>query len=319
MAEAVEPAERFSEPMQGRVVVDERRVVRVGSPLAGRVEQVHVELGQRVKRGAPLITITSLQLPALRDALAQADNALTLARADDARVQSMVNERLMPAKEAISSAARLRQAQLAQHEAAARLRALRLDTSQSHRFVLRAEIAGTIVEKHVVGSQAVTPSDSLLQIADLDAGLFVIADVFESDLGTIKEGAPARIKTRNPPFQTLDSRVDMVAHVVDPVRRTVQVRMRVTAAPLRINQRVEATILRSAPAGAAEIASAAVLSDGDRHGVFVLDDGGKIQRRAVLPGWENAGRVVILAGLNIGERVVEQGAHLLESRRPELF
>jgi hypothetical protein len=95
--------------------------------------------------------------------------------------------------------------------------------------------------------------------------------------------------------------------------------MRVTAAPLRINQRVEATILRSAPAGAAEIASAAVLSDGDRHGVFVLDDGGKIQRRAVLPGWENAGRVVILAGLNIGERVVEQGAHLLESRRPELF
>ena len=54
-------------------------------------------------------------------------------------------------------------------------------------------------------------------------------------------------------------------------------------------------------------------------GVLVLDAAGKLQRRVVSPGWESTGRVVILAGLHVGERVVEQGGHLLESLRPELF
>lgn len=317
VAEVVQAPETFSEAVPGYVTVDERRAARVGAPLAGRVERVHVERGQRVERGAPLLTLSSSRLPELEADLQRTDNALALARAEDARVQSLVRERLTPAKEALSSRARLRQAELAHHSADSRLRALRLSETSDRGFVLRAQSPGTIVDKSVLPFQAVVPGETLLQIADLSAGVVVIADVFESELGTLRAGTAARIELLDASHDAIDARVTTVADVVDPARRTVQVRMHVSDPRLRVNQRVQVRLQRPLPPHSVEVPDTALLSNGDHHQVYILDDIGRYRPREVLPGWAStAGRVVILAGLHAGERVVEH-AHLLESRRWE--
>ncbi|HEY0195190.1 MAG TPA: efflux RND transporter periplasmic adaptor subunit, partial [Kofleriaceae bacterium] len=63
-AEAAEP--HWTDAVPGRIVFDEARASRLGSPLAGRVTSVAVDRGQRVKAGAALYTVASPNLAELR-------------------------------------------------------------------------------------------------------------------------------------------------------------------------------------------------------------------------------------------------------------
>ncbi|MET0386398.1 MAG: efflux RND transporter periplasmic adaptor subunit, partial [Polyangiales bacterium] len=303
VAAASEPGERLSDPMPARVVVDERTAARVGSPLAGRVTQVLVQLGQTVRRGDPLFRVSSPQLPGYRAEVARAELGVTTARLEDERVQSMARSQLVPGKEALASASQLRHAELARDAAQSRLSALRVKSSSEHEFTVIAQQDGVIVEKRVLPSQNVTPADSLLQIADLARGVWVMADVFESDVAGISVGGEARIQwmTGTEHERLIDARVEDVSAVVDPWRHSVRVRMHVTDKTLRPNQYAEVRFRHAPPAQAAEVAASALVADGVSQALYVADDAGGFERRTVLVGGVREQRALVIAGLSVGE------------------
>ena len=308
------PVLGFGDAVPARVAVDERRASRVGVPLSGRVVSVYVELGQRVARGDRLFTVASTELPALQTEVARAGVELDAARAEDARVQSMVEQRLLPAKEALASRARLQHAEHAEQAARARVRALGVSEQSRHEFTLRAPRAGVVVDKQVLSGQQVSAGQGLLQIAELDAGLFLIADVFETDLLGIAKGTEARVRWPGLQDAALETRVDDVAAVVDAQRHSVRVRMSVRDPRLRPNQAVEVRFKPQLPAGAVEVPSSAVVSDGAEQVVYVVGPAGRKERRSVIAGLVHDGRVVVLHGLRPDEDVIEYGGFLLENR-----
>jgi membrane fusion protein, heavy metal efflux system len=317
LGQAAAPHEIYSDAVPARVRIDETLAARVGSPLAGRVNQVFVELGQRVKKGDKLFTVVSADLSTLRSELEKANVEVEVARAQHQRVHDMVAARLMPGKEELAAEAQKRQAELNQRAAQSRLQALRVNIAKAdNEFTVTAPRAGVVVDKLVLPSQEVDTNTSLMQIADV-AAVWVVADMFENgDASAISEGAPVRILLPSQPGTVLQAQVEQVSAVVDPDRHSIPVRVRLDNLDGRLkpNQYVEMRLRLSVPESAAEVPASALVSDGATQYIYVQEKPGMLKRRKVTTGATRENRVVILKGLTVGETIVEQGGILLDNQ-----
>ena len=315
LGKATATREAYGDPVPARVRIDETNAARVGSPLAGRVNTVLVELGQSVKKGTPLFTVASGDLPTLRGELAKATVDVEVARAQYQRVHDMVAARLMPGKEELAAAAQKRESELAQQAAESKLQALRVTATHENEFTVTAPRDGVVVEKNVLPAQEVDSATTLMQIADVSS-VWVLADLFESDAMGIATGTPARITLPSLPGYQIEAKVDAVSAVVDPERHSVPVKVRLPNADGRLkpNQYAEMRFRIALPADTAEVAASALVSDGATQYVYVQEAPGKLVRRNVVAGAVRDGRVIILQGVHVGETVVEQGGILLDNQ-----
>ncbi len=308
---------RWSEWVPARVRIDEARASKVGTPLGGRVSAVFVELGQTVSAGDPLFSVTSHEIAALRAEKEKAGVDLDVARSVLDRVKAMVADRALPAKEEIIALQTFRQAEVALKLADAKLASLRVQATGDDAFSVPAPRDGVVVEKNVLCGQEVAQESSgcLLVIADLSK-VWVIADMFEADVADVREGATARVTSPSFPDVTMEATVNMVASVVDPVRHTVSVRVALPNRDrmLRPNLYTQVRFMLEPKRGSVEVPSAAVVSDGARQYVFVEERPGSFRRREVVAGSSREGKVIVLAGVNSGEAIIEEGAVLLDNQ-----
>ena len=114
----------WTEPAPARVRIDETHAAKVGTPLAGRVTQVFVELGQQVKTGDALFTVASPDIAGLRAEREKATVDLDVAKQSLERIKSMVEARAIPAKEELEANQQYKQASVALHLAQAMLGSL---------------------------------------------------------------------------------------------------------------------------------------------------------------------------------------------------
>jgi RND family efflux transporter MFP subunit len=312
---AADASQRWSDAYPARFKVDEAFAAKVGSPLAGRVSNVFVELGEPVKAGAPLFSVASPDIADLRAEQQKAAVDLEVAKAAYERIKAMVEARALPAKDEIESDQQLRQAQLALRLAQTKLSSLKVSGRSDNEFTVLAPRDGVVIEKTVLPSQQVTSGDSLVSIADLDA-VWVVADLFEADAVGLKVGAKARVTSPSLPGFSAEADVERVSSVVDPERHTVGVRVKLSNADGRIKPNTFASVrfLSDAAPGSVEVAASALVSDGAKQRIYVQDLPGHFVRREVVAGPVRDGRVSIISGLEVGEMVVEQGAVLLDNQ-----
>lgn len=308
--------DRWTDPVPAYVRVDESRAASVGVPLAGRVTRVMAELGQEVKAGDPLFVVSSPELTQLEQDISRSQVELETARAAYDRVSAMVAARALPAKEELIAKQTLRQAELTHGTAGSRLASLKVGARSANEFVVKSPRDGRVVEKHVLPAQEITSgSPALMMIADLSS-VWVVAEVFESESAGIQIGSAARVTAACLPGTTVSGTIDMVSAVVDPERHSVPIRMRLDNPALTLKPNTYATmeLLSKAPAGAVEVPSSAVVSDGARQLVYVKEADGTLKRRRVVAGSAHSDVVVITAGLKAGEQVVVRGAVLLDNQ-----
>ena len=151
----------------------------------------------------------------------------------------------------------------------------------------------------------------LLRISDSDEVL-VLADVPENDVNELKEGAGARVKTQVGGVER-DAVIEHISEVMDPRRRTVEVRLRALNhdRALRPNAFVEVTPAVDEKVTRVRVPASATVSDGARTVVFVVTTPGRLEPRPVIPGRRRNGEVEIRSGLEAGTRFVAKGALLL--------
>ncbi len=312
----------WTDPVIARVRIDEARAARVGLPLAGRVTAVLVELGQRVKKGEPLLMVTSPDLATLHSDVDQAGVEVEVARAQYQRVHDMVLARLTPGKEELAAAAQKREAELRLATAKAKLQALKVVTHHDNEFTVSAPRDGVVVAKNVLPAQEVSADETLLQIADV-SDVWVLADVFESDAVGLHVGTPVRITLPSLPGFAVETQVESVSVVVDAERHSVPVKVRLPnlEGKLRPNEYADMRFRVEMPAATVEIPESSLVSDGATQYVYVQEPGasaagggGKFVRRTVVAGPVRDGKVAITEGLQAGETVVVQGGILLDNQ-----
>ncbi len=304
------PEPRWSERIPARVVFDESRASRMGSPLAGRVSAVSVERGQIVKAGAPLFTVSSAGLADLQSAVKVAEVELETAKKSFNRTQDAVNAQVLPGKDLDTARQKLKQAEVADRLAKQKLTSLKVSPGDAS-FTVTAPRGGVVVERTVAVGQTVSPDlVSLVAIADLSS-VWVVADVFASHLNGLAPGGRVRVSIGD---SDRDAVIDQISAVVDPDRHAVPVRIKLDNPDglLRPNAYVQVRLFDPTPT-LGMLPASAVMSDGKTSFVYLENPKGVLKRRNIEVGSVIGGRVPVTAGLTLDDRVVVQGGILVDN------
>jgi cobalt-zinc-cadmium efflux system membrane fusion protein len=314
VAPAIAAAVHWSDPVPARVKLDETKAAKIASPLAGRVTNVFVELGQPVKKGDELFSVASPDIASLRADREKASVDLEVAKSTLERTRSLVAAKGAAAKDELGADQQYHQAMLSLRLAEEKLSSLKVSSRANNEFTLVAPRDGVVVEKNVLPSQQVQ-TDPLISIADLGT-VWVVADLFEADASGIEVGTPAQVTSPSIPDLAVEAKVDMVSAVVDPARHTVPVRVRIDndGHGLKPNVFAQVRFQVKPPEKSCEVAASALVSDGAKQYVYVQSERGRFTRRDVTAGSVHEGKVPILKGLAAGEVVVEEGAILLDNQ-----
>jgi cobalt-zinc-cadmium efflux system membrane fusion protein len=305
--------------MLGELTINENAYAEVGAPLQARILQLPVRVGQRVTAGTALATLQSGELARSRSELATADARVTLARRALERKRTLNAEGIVPTREVQEAENELTAAEEQRRAAGASLQSLGVagdsPVTNPSAVVLRAPIAGSIIERAAVLGQMVEPATPLFKIADLST-VWLTVHAFERDAVRLAVGSTARITFAAMPGQTFDGEIAFIGQRVDSDSRTVPVRIDLPNRAGRLRPGMSATAWL--PVGNAQTTSlmvpaAALQRVRDRWCVFVPKDRSTFEIRAVGRGRDIAGEVEVLSGLEAGETVVVDGAFLLKA------
>lgn len=302
----------------GRIAFRDGSKASVGAPAEGRVVAVHVTAGGAVERGAPLVTLSSPAAAAARAELQRLQAAHRAARDAAARQVRMAQSGVGTPAERLAAESQLAEVE-AELASAARAVAY-LGEGDGETVVVRAPIGGTVIELATSVGAAVSPGNGpLLEVGDPDA-VWLVADVFERDLGLIEEGAPAVVETAAS-GEPLRGRVARVGAAMHSGSRAapVYVEFEDTGVRLRSGTYARVTIDSTSPAGVLLPSAAVLVQNGVRPVVFVETEERTFVPRDVRLGHSIGGRVNVLAGLEPGERVVVRGALLLDGAADQLL
>lgn len=279
----------------GTVAADETRQAVLSARFTGFVEKLYVaQTGDVVRAGQPLMRVW-VESPELL--VKEADFIGSL--------QSGAPEH------AATAANLLRQYGVAQSE----LNAMAKSGVPTRSVTFVAPASGTVMEKPVVQGMHFATGDTLFKTTDLSR-VWVLADVSERDLASVRAGQAATITFRDNPSASFEGKVKFVYPQFDPATRTVKVRIEVVNKDghLRIGQYADVRIAATAAAVAALVVPAsAIVDDGTRAVAFVAKSGGMFEPRRLKLGARSGDTVEVLAGLNEGEQVVTSGNFLIDS------
>ncbi len=339
-------------PMEatGFVTPDTTRVTRLRPLAEGVIARVDVKLGDRVLAGQPLIEYDNV---ALGDHIAEYRAAVAghrQAEADlEVRRRAFERARQLIGVEAIAQQTfELRRSELDQAQAgvlSAQAEVTRIE-ERIHRFgltdedlsevapregegllqeaaerhreaslnVLRAPFDGVVTEYSVAVGDLVGPGRELLTITDIST-VWVLADVYESDLGRLPPAAEVTIRTEAYPDRTFTGRITYVSDTIEAATRAAHVRCVVENADdaLKLGMFVSVTIPTNERVAALAAPIAAVQRIDGQPVVFVQTGATTFERRDVTLGATAAGVVEVLSGLAPGEPIVAAGSFYLKT------
>jgi cobalt-zinc-cadmium efflux system membrane fusion protein len=297
------------------VEADPARLIKVLPPVAGRVLQLKVQLGERVTAGQPLVVIDSPDLGSAYADYDRAKAAMALARKSLdrqrglAKIGGAAEKDLQQAENDFASA----EAELRRSEA--RLKQIGVDadtTSQTRNVTVSAPMAGSIIELDVgPGAYWNDATASLMTIADLRT-IWVTANVPETDTALVAKGQEVDVTFPAYPDRSMHGEVLFVSDVLDPDTRRTKVRIAFDNPQTRLRPGMFASVTFRAPARRAAVVptSALVLKD-ERNQVYVETAPWTFEARNVDIGFQQGDEVVLRSGIAAGERVVVKGGVLL--------
>jgi multidrug efflux pump subunit AcrA (membrane-fusion protein) len=277
----------------GRIAVDETRLYKISTKFDGYIEKLYVNVtGQPIRRGQPLFSVYS------PDLLSTQQEYLLAMRA---------------AKQSPSLRASARQRLLLWDITPAEIEELERTGSARKSLTIYSPTNGYVLNKVAVEGARITAGEPLFEIANLDH-LWVQADVYESELQYVRLGAAATMTLSYVPGRTWTGRVMFIAPTVDPMTRTVKVRLEFDNRDGALKPDMFGDIVIEQPARRVVVVpESAVLQTGTRSVVFVVKSDGTFEPREVSVGTKSEQFYEVRSGLTAGERVVTQANFLIDS------
>lgn len=300
---------------QAIVTFDEEHVAAVIPPVQGRVMRLLAAPGDRVVAGAALATIYSAEVAGAGAGLSQARINRTAAEQGLARAERLVAEGAGSQRDVVDARTALATARAEEARAGAVLQSMGASGVAAGTYTLRAPIAGTVVRRALrVGSQARTDAaEPAFLIADLGQ-VWVLAHLHEAQGSAVHPGDRVEVDVPALPGRHFASTVDRVAEAIDPNAHTLVVRIRVPNSDHALKPDMFARVtVRTGAVGVPLIPLTALITDADGYAVFVESTPGHFDRRHVAVGAEFDGNAQVREGLRVGERVVVEGALLLDA------
>jgi membrane fusion protein, copper/silver efflux system len=295
----------------GAVEANERGLATISPRFAGWIEELHVsETGQRVKRGETLATIYS---PEVLQAQQELLTAVGWGSTQDASTVPHHGETASLLGLAADARHRLELLGISPQEIDSIVRSRKL-----HRAIaIRSPVEGHVIAKNAIAGMTVSPGAPLFQVADLST-VWVIGEVYESDLKRVRIGQQARFEASALPGEVFTGKVKFVSPVLDAGSRTLRLRLELRNRPgpagLKLRPGMYGNVTLDLPATTGLMVPAeAVVDTGDVQYVFIAREGGHFEPRRVKVGARVEDRMELVEGVAEGETVVTTANFLIDS------
>jgi cobalt-zinc-cadmium efflux system membrane fusion protein len=320
-------ADASGQQTTGLVQANAYRETPVMSLVGGIVRRVGPELGQSVRKGQTVAVVSSNDLADSQSKYLAAIAELEEHHKHHARTEKLVaigaasREELELAtsklKTAESELANLRQRLLLLGLSSQRVSALRSTSQVSSEVSLSAPASGTVTSRTVNSGEVIEANKELLRVTDLSS-VWVVAQVYEKDLGKVHVGSGASITTDAFPGRVFRGQVSYVDPKVDPQTRTAQARIELANPGQQLKIGMYVNVAFAALGGAEStvpvVPVGAVQNMGNQQVVFAAtSDPNVFAMRTVRLGQESSGYYPVLEGLSVGDRIVTEGSFMLRA------
>ncbi len=304
----------------GTVDFDNDQATSVLAPISGPVSRLLASLGEQVKKGAPLAEVDSpdfaAAIAAYQKALATAKTNRRLADLD----KDLLEHHGVAQREAEQAETDAVNAEADRDAALQALVSLNVhpqtikDIQEGRPVsggegVIRSPVAGTVVEKLITPGElleaGITPCFTVANLSRV----WVMAQVFGSDLASVRLGDAAEVVTGIGP-EKFTGRVDNIASLVDPDTRSVQVRVVADNPGYLLKKQMYVRVrlqARQESSGTLVPVSAILRDDENLPFVYLVQSDGSFTRQHVTLGYRAGEQYEIPEGLKSGDRIVVDG------------
>ncbi len=309
--------------LTGAVAYNSFETTPVITQIGGPVARILVSPGQEVSPGQPMLYVSSPDYAQLRTNFVKARDAHQLALKSYSRSEELYAHGARALSDLEQAEATRNQAQADVQSAEQALRVLGLNPEKvltdpvSPEIAVFAPIAGVVVERLASPGQVLQAgATQVFTISNMNT-VWVLANVYEHDLGFVRLGDAVEIQTDAYPTR-FHGKISFISPALDATSRTLQVRI-VTDNPegkLKKDLYVTAIVEAGVIDNALTVPDAALLRTAENEPfVYVVEDPAKpnqFGQRLVSVGESQGGRTQILSGLKRGENVAADGSLFLQ-------
>lgn len=277
--------------------------IEITAKVADTVNKLHFEDGDYVKAGQLLVELTN-RTEATR--LAEAQVNANDAQRQFARVQELAERKMMSSKD-------LDTARTTMEAANARLDGVMVAMNDK---VIRAPFAGLLGFRKVSNGSLVSPGAGIATLDDISIIKldYTIPEVY---LANVHSGLMIKARSVVYPDREFDGEIKAVGTRVDPVTRSVTVRAHINNKDSVLRPGMLLTVMMKLNVQQALVVpEQAVIVNGERQFVFVVDEQSVAHQTRVTLGRRSPGVVEVLSGLQEGQRIVTMGASQVRPNQP---
>lgn len=288
--------------LNGKIEPDESKQAKVYALASGKIKRVYVELGDYVKQGQVMAVLQSGEVAGIANDVSVAESNVELARRNMETQQSLFEGNLATRQEYLAAQLEFKKAQSELNRAR---QVAAITGGNNAVYTLKAPISGYVIEKNISGNSEVRQDNNtnLFTVADLST-VWIIANVYETDIANIHLGDDVVVKTLSDPDKDYPGKIDKIYNVLDPANRTMKVRISMSNTGNELKPEMFATVkVKTAPGDSIlSIPAKAMVMDNSKQYVIVKKMGGlEIRPVNVLRRIEDR---AFITGLNEGDQVV---------------
>jgi cobalt-zinc-cadmium efflux system membrane fusion protein len=297
-----------------RIDYNRNKLADIRALVPGVVRKLRADLGQKVKKGAPLFTLESTQVGELQARLPGLEQQVRTARANHERKTKLAAEGLLAQRKVEVAQQELSSAEAGLASARSALRLAGAPGGGSGSYVLTSPLSGTLVRRPAVVGAYATADTSLGTVANTST-MWALFDVPEASASAVAVGQSVSIVIDGAGDVNHRGEITWIASEVDPKTRMVAARAEIKnkSRTVRANQFARAVIETNTSKEAMMVPRAALQRFGDKTLVFVRISAGLYEPRVVVAGPGDAKEVQVTGDVKPEDAVVTTGAYLLKT------
>lgn len=314
--------------LPGKVTYDLEHLANVGSRVTGRLSEVYVKEGDQVIRGSKLAIISSVELSNAESNYLKSKVRLEALQIQAERAKELFDKKIISSREFEIAMMDYKTVKTEMETSYSALELYGLDKDeisglssgkyQRHNLIIRSPINGTVTNRKAIKGEAVDTEENLFVIADLRK-LWIVLDIYEKDLYSVKYGAEATIYTLGDNPETIKAYVAHVSEVIDQVKHTAEIRLEVNNVESKlkpgqtVSAKVQGLISESKSHKIMVVPSEAVHKIEGNSVVFVANEDGSFEAQEVVTGESIDNDIEIKSGVSESKNIVGEGSFLLKS------
>jgi cobalt-zinc-cadmium efflux system membrane fusion protein len=298
--------------LTGKITADQSKQIEVYPLVGGKVKNVTVELGDYIEEGKVMAVMQSGEAAEFDKQYIDAKSNYEVSKKNAQVAEDMFASKLISEKEYLQAKLDLKKAEGEMRKSEEVKKIYNLGGESE--YIIKAPISGFIIEKKINKDMELRTDNgqNVFTIAQLN-DVWVIANVYESDINKIKEKDTVRVNTITYPDKNYVATIDKIYNVLDPETRVMKVRIKLDNPDLLLKPEMYANVVvrYSEPLNMISIPASALIFDNSNNYVLIYEGNKKFKVQKIDLYKTLGTTAYVRSGITEGQKVVSSNQLLI--------